>query len=594
MKNETLKRLGISALCAAVLTALAGVGAFNWIDNRMSDTLYQKRQAQTGKIEVIGIDEEALQAYGPYQNWDRNIMASALEALNADPNNKPAVVAIDTLYSGTTGTDADERLAKAAEDLGCVVTGASGEFGTKTELNENGSYTVNKRALLGYEESYDALKNASTIGHINAMYDTDGILRHAILYITKDDGTKVYSMAETVAELYSGGSIELPKTDKNGNFYVAYSAAPGDFYSGISIKDVIDGNVPSDYFAGKIVFIGPYAAGLADNVVTPIARAKTMYGVEYQANVVSQLLSGNFKTEASKALQLLVLFLISFAALYIFLGTKVNVSTIAIVVLIALGIGASILLYKNGIVIHSLWIPIGVFVVYIVSVIYNYLKSRAEKKAITQTFERYVDEAIVNELIKAGPEAIKLTGKSCEIAVLFVDIRGFTTMSEGMSAEQVVSILNEYLTMTSECVKKNKGTLDKFVGDCTMAFWGAPLPMEDPVYYAVQCAKDIIAGAAEISKDLQEKYGVPLNVGVGVNYGHAVVGDIGSVKRRDYTAIGDTVNTAARLEANAPAGEIYISRSVADALGDRIQTESLGATIKLKGKAEGFEVLRLL
>ena len=87
---------------------------------------------------------------------------------------------------------------------------------------------------------------------------------------------------------------------------------------------------------------------------------------------------------------------------------------------------------------------------------------------------------------------------------------------------------------------------------------------------------------------------MPLNVGVGVNYGHAVVGDIGSVKRRDYTAIGDTVNTAARLEANAPAGEIYISRSVADALGDRIQTESLGATIKLKGKAEGFEVLRLL
>ncbi len=594
MKKETLKRLGISVLCAAMLTGLAGVGAFNWIDNRMSDTLYQKRQAQTGKIEVIGIDEEALQAYGPYQNWDRNIMASALEALNADPNNKPAVVAIDTLYSGTTGTDADERLAKAAENLGCVVTGASGEFGTKTELNENGSYTVNKRALLGYEESYDALKNASTIGHINAMYDTDGILRHAILYITKDDGTKVYSMAETVAELYSGGSIELPKTDKNGNFYVAYSAAPGDFYSGISIKDVIEGNVPSDYFAGKIVFIGPYAAGLADNVVTPIARAKTMYGVEYQANVVSQLLSGNFKTEASKALQLLVLFFISFAALYIFLGTKVNLSTIATVVLIALGIGASILLYKNGIVIHSLWIPIGVFVVYIVSVIYNYLKSRAEKKAITQTFERYVDEAIVNELIKAGPEAIKLTGKSCEIAVLFVDIRGFTTMSEGMSAEQVVSILNEYLTMTSECVKKNKGTLDKFVGDCTMAFWGAPLPMEDPVYYAVQCAKDIIAGAAEISKDLQEKYGVPLNVGVGVNYGHAVVGDIGSVKRRDYTAIGDTVNTAARLEANAPAGEIYISRSVADALEDRIQTESLGATIKLKGKAEGFEVLRLL
>ena len=222
---------------------------------------------------------------------------------------------------------------------------------------------------------------------------------------------------------------------------------------------------------------------------------------------------------------------------------------------------------------------------------WEFLRQREERKQITKTFERYVDASIVAELMKEGTDALGLNGKSCEIAVLFVDIRGFTTMSEHMDPETIVSILDEYLGMTSDCVHKNHGTLDKFVGDCTMAFWGAPLPMEDPMYHALRCAQDIIDGAARISADLQQRLGVPLNVGVGVNFGPAVVGNIGAPDRMDYTAIGDTVNTAARLEANAPAGHIYISRVVADALGDRITTESLGATIKLKGKAEGFEVL---
>ena len=596
MKKNTLYQVVVAALVAAIITGITYFGALDWIDNRISDSLFQKKEASSGEIVVIGIDEEALQEYGPFQNWDRTIMASALEALNADPQNKPAVVAVDTLYSGNTETAADERLAKAAKDLGCVVMGASGAFETKTEINEDGSYTVNPYYMSNYEESYDALKEVTKTGHINAMYDTDGILRHAILYVEKEDGERIYSMAETVAELYAqeqSRELTLPETNAYGHYYVAYTSNPGDFYDGVSIKDLIDGEVPSDYFAGKIVFIGPYAAGLQDNVVTPIARGKNMYGVEYQANVVQQFLDENYKHEAQDSWQYLILFLACFVSLLCFQKMKLVVSTLVTAVGIGLAIGISVLIYEKGVVVHPFWIPMGIIIVYVVTVVYNYLKSRAEKRAVTQTFERYVDTAIVNELLKEGKDALDLSGKSCEIAVLFVDIRGFTTMSEGMSPETVVAILNEYLTMTSECVRNNKGTLDKFVGDCTMAFWGAPLEMEDPIYHALLCAKDIIDGAAELSKSFMERYGVPLNVGVGVNYGPAVVGDIGSVRRRDYTAIGDTVNTASRLESNAPAGKIYISREVANRMGDRIRTTSLGATIKLKGKAEGFEVLEL-
>ena len=156
-----------------------------------------------------------------------------------------------------------------------------------------------------------------------------------------------------------------------------------------------------------------------------------------------------------------------------------------------------------------------------------------------------------------------------------------------------MNILNQYLTMTSSCVEKNNGTLDKFVGDCTMAFWGAPFTIDDPVYHACKTAMDIIHGAEELSAKLEAETGETLRCGVGVNYGPAVVGNIGSEKHMDYTAIGDTVNTAARLEANAPGGMVYISRVVADMLGDRAKTTSLGGSIKLKGKKEGFEVLSL-
>ena len=126
-----------------------------------------------------------------------------------------------------------------------------------------------------------------------------------------------------------------------------------------------------------------------------------------------------------------------------------------------------------------------------------------------------------------------------------------------------------------------------------MAFWGAPLPQEDSVYLAARTALDIVNGCEEVSKQLKDEIGEEFHVGVGVHYGPAVVGNIGSERRMDYTAIGDTVNTSARLEANAPGGTVYISRIVADKLGSLAKTTSLGSTVKLKGKADGFEVLIL-
>ena len=166
-------------------------------------------------------------------------------------------------------------------------------------------------------------------------------------------------------------------------------------------------------------------------------------------------------------------------------------------------------------------------------------------------------------------------------------------MSEALEPEEVVSILNRYLELTSSSIFKYGGTLDKFIGDATMAIFNAPLPMEDYIYKAVCAANDMVERSHELAKELEERFGRSVSFGVGVHCGKAVVGNIGTERRMDYTAIGDTVNTSARLEANAPADTVYISKKVVEALGDRIECESVG-NIPLKGKSEELVVFRLL
>ena len=216
-----------------------------------------------------------------------------------------------------------------------------------------------------------------------------------------------------------------------------------------------------------------------------------------------------------------------------------------------------------------------------------------EKQKITDVFQRYVDPSILAELLRSDITEAELRGKTAEIAVLFVDIRGFTSLSEKLPPEDVVELLNLYLTLTSSAVKQHGGTLDKFIGDCTMAFWGAPLPCEDKVYRACEAAVYMAERARSFSEMTRTHYGMEVSFGIGIHVGPAIVGNIGAKDRLDYTAIGDTVNTASRLEAVAPAGGIYISRAVADALGSRARVTSLGKEIRLKGKQSGFELLTL-
>lgn len=595
IKNKVLKRIGISLAIALIMTILIGSGLQSRPDKWFQDALYQRPSMPSTDIVIIGIDENALERLGPYNTWDRSIIASALEVLGEDDANKPSVVAVDVLYTSESDLENDSYLVQSASKLDNVVFASAATFGTTYDYSGD-EIIADTYSILGYETPFDELCRVANVGHINAMEDTDGIMRHALLYIEPESSERVYSMAYTVADLYMkshGLAMSEPPVNSRGQFYVPFTAKPSTYYDGFSIADLIDGTIPPSYYADKIVLIGPYAAGLQDAYFTPVDHSTQMYGVEFQANVIQSLIDNNFKKEIGNTSQLIVLFVVTAILMYAFLSLKLRLSSVIATLSILASIGICYGFYQGGLVLHPLWLPSCILISFIIGIVNHYHLAKQEKLAVTRSFERYVAPDIVSDILKTDKNNLSLGGKTYEIAVLFVDVRGFTTMSERLEPERVVYILNKYLTKCVEAIDDNHGTLDKFVGDAVMAFWGAPLPQEDSILNACKAAIAIRDGVEEVSKALKEDIGEEIRVGVGVHYGKAVVGNMGSPRRMDYTAIGDTVNTAARLEANAPAGTVYISRIVADRLGSKAKTTSLGGTVKLKGKAEGFEVLRL-
>jgi len=265
--------------------------------------------------------------------------------------------------------------------------------------------------------------------------------------------------------------------------------------------------------------------------------------------------------------------------------------------LLILIIGAEIVmgafLNNQGIAISLVYLPIVLLISYIYCLAIHYLLERVKRKKVLNAFKKYVAPEIVEEISRKGDFSVKLGGENRDIAVLFVDIRGFTTMSEVLSPEQVVEILNHYLNLTTNAIFKNKGTLDKFVGDATMAVFNSPFDLEDYEYHAVCAAMDIVEDGKALEEELIEKYGRSVGFGVGVNCGPAVVGNIGCEFRMDFTAIGDTVNTAARLESNAAKGQVLISQEVYERVKDRIEVEKIGE-IPLKGKSNDVCVYSVL
>ena len=558
-------------------------------DKIFSDMWYQTPTTSNKDIAIIAIDEKTLQEYGKIETWSRSRYAQLIEKLNQSGQSAPTAIVMDIIYAGTTNATDDKEFADVCKEAGNVITAVDVVRRTKVTQGKQGLY-VDDNYVETVEFPYEALKQVTDYGFANTIQDTDGYIRYAL---TKADynGEEIPSLAICAYRHYCesrGIEAVMPDTDAKGVFGFTFTGKSG-AYETVSMLDIMQGKVDTRAFANKIVLVGVYAPGLQDAYNVAVQKGAQMYGVEIHANILEAVMEGKTALPVNRVIYALVCTVVVVGFYFFIRRLKIIYSTFLLIGCIIFDIVIGKILYQNGFIIDLVELPIVLLLTYVIHLIGEYLAEIFHKRKVLSAFKKYVAPQVVEEISKKGDFQITLGGENRHIAVLFVDIRGFTPMSESLQPEEVVGILNEYLNLTTDSIFKNGGTLDKFIGDATMAVFNAPFDLEDYVYKAVCTARDIAAGSAALQEKLQKQFGKTISFGIGVNCGNAVVGNIGCEARMDYTAIGDTVNTASRLESNAKPGQILISKDVYEQIKTRIKATEVGI-IPLKGKSNGVFV----
>lgn len=593
-------RLIISLAVAVCVFLFTNSGAFNTFDVQLSDRIYQSESVNSLPITIIRIDEKTLTAMQSQPSeWSRQVYADLLDKLN-ESERRPAVIAFDMMFTGhKSDTAGDIAFAEAAKRYGNVIAGT------------NASFSLHQSKIESVTYPYEELREAAGEGLVNCTPDRydyvttaytgmrfDGKWHDSLaVSILKNFSAYVKDHPEYAANHpeYASFSIKDYSADTQNQYRFSYSVASGN-YDSVSMIDILDGTRKGSDFANSIVLVGAYAPGLQDDFPVLFSgegsSSSRMYGVEIHANITQAIFEGRLQTEADSLVMAFVYALICGLICFLLLRTGIVKGVLLCLGTALIYIIASVILYKNGIYVLLLKMLICCVLLGVGAVVYHYLSARYERQKINKAFRMYVAPEIVDDVAGSGSYELQLGGRHKDIAVLFVDIRGFTTMSENLAPEEVVDILNEYFGVITDAIFKNKGTLDKFIGDAAMAVFNSPFDLDDYVYRAVMTACDIAKASEALGEKLMERFGKKVSYGIGVNCGEAIIGNIGSNFRMDYTAIGDTVNTASRLESNAKAGEILISEEVKKRLEGRIETEDVGE-IPLKGKSRKIFVYRV-
>ena len=561
-------------------------------DALLTDMVYMDLQGPRHEIKIIGVDEKTLTEYGSFSNWSREKSAELVELLCEDEETAPALIGFDIMFIGKGADPAvDERLAKACEEAGNVVVATNLVFKGMTKTDENGKLYYDTWNIQMEEMPYDELSQVVDSGFATVLLSEDGFVRTAQLFAdTPENGYRVsfaYSLYENYME-YLGEEAVKPEVNGANQLNFFYSGVVGE-YSKVSLCDVLDGTRSKSEFKDCIVLVGAYASGMQDAYGAAIDRGQPMQGVEINANLLQALLDGRTAVKVPQSIHALIMMVLTYAVFFLLRKQKLVLAITEAVLIMGAHLLVGRIMALNGKYMTQLYVIIVYTLIILYLIVEKYLLEKLRRRKMLSTFKQYMAPQVVDKLTKGNDFEIKLGGEKRDVAVLFVDIRGFTPMSENLQPEQVVQILNEYLTLTTESIFKHNGMLDKFIGDATMAVFNAPFDLEDYLYEAVATAWDIKNGSEKLEKKLMEQFGRTVSFGIGVNCGDAVVGNIGCEFRMDYTAIGDTVNTAARLESKAAPGQILISEKLYGALKDRIEAEKIGE-MELKGKSQKIMV----
>jgi adenylate cyclase len=378
-----------------------------------------------------------------------------------------------------------------------------------------------------------------------------------------------------------------------------------------SYQDAENASCPHpDQITGHIVIVGSklidggdvysQAVGFThENSFCPTSRPRCMldnqnYGYRIQGDAMTTILSDRYIRVQPDSSMLLAIILLSLAVAVIVYVLSFRVAVIFIGALLVAYYGVIVLLGKSGYLADPLYAPIAIVLSAAFSMAARYVLEDRERRKVERIFGHYVDPRIVRQLAATHSIGeIISRGERRDLTLLFVDIRGFTAMSEAMAAEDVLSVIQHYLDDMSALILKWDGTIDKYVGDEVVALWNAPAIQPNHALLALRCAYDLIAQASALESKLVEHGLPPVSWGIGINTGPAVVGNMGSKDRLQYTALGDTVNTAARFCSAAPAFNILVGWPTFEACSEYIAVDEMPG-LQLKGKsAEKFRVLRV-
>ncbi len=449
---------------------------------------------------------------------------------------------------------------------------------------------LNGRALLaydapGYEANLARLQQvAAGAGVFTAQPDNDGVIRSAVLLYKIGDGyypalslatAAVYLKARAIfpafersvdqlseGELASGGvsyvtlflparRIDIPVGEGMTAFvqFRGTGGPAGGAFRYVSAVDVLTGAVPPAVLKDALVLVGTTAPGINDLRVTPVSAQYP--GVEVHANMIKSILDNDFKARPDtaflfEALQALVFGLVLSIALAL-LSPLRAIALAALAMLLAVAL--NFWLYAAlGTVLNLAALLLLIMALFVLNVAYGYFFEVRKSQALVSRFSQYVAPELVAGMA-ADPERYTMEGESRELSVMFVDVRGFTTISEGLPPRVLREYINAYLTAMSEDIRdSHQGTLDKYIGDAVMAFWGAPVAFDDHASRAVATALLMQASAARLDRQFQARGWPALRIGIGINTGLMHVGDMGSRIRQAYTVMGDAVNLASRLE----------------------------------------------
>jgi len=427
----------------------------------------------------------------------------------------------------------------------------------------------------GYGANLPELQQAAAgSGHFNPMMDSDGNVRRVPMLV-EYEGAYYESLslamvrtllgypkvlpgyAEGRASGYAGlewleldmagGKLKIP-VDSDVASYVPYRGRQGSFRY-ISVADVMHERVDPVYLKDKIVLLGTTAPGLMDMRSTPVSEVYP--GVEVHANMISGILDQNLKEKPAYMLgaEVTWLFLIGIA-LSIFLPIFSPAKAIlASAFVLAATVGLSLITWRYGNILmpeaNSL---VMIALLFSLNMSYGYFVESRTKRQITSLFGKYVPSELVDEMSRNPEQVVSMEGESREMTVLFSDVRGFTSISEGLNPKELSQLMNEFLTPLSRVISRHNGKVDKYMGDCIMAFWGAPKPLPEHAHQAILAGIEMQQAMQKLRPQFKERGWPEIQIGVGINSGRVSVGNMGSDVRVAYTVMGDEVNLASRLE----------------------------------------------